>query len=77
MSRPESLPEAFVTIMGRIRDIEADVSSDDPDRHDYWRLRQLAEAFIADGFRRAADIHDLALGLKMRRRHETPSGSSE
>lgn len=76
MSRPESLADAFVTVMHRVRDIEADVSSEDPDRHDYWKLRQLAEQFIADGFRRAADVHDIALGMKLRREKTPPKSES-
>ena len=67
MSRPESLADTFVRVMARIAEIDAGLSSDDPDRHDYWRLRQLAEAHIADGMRRAADVHDVALGMKLRR----------
>ena len=71
MSRPESLADAFVTIMGRVREIDADVQSDDSTRHDYWRLRQLAEACIADGFRRAADVADVALGMRLRAKQQS------
>ncbi len=73
--RPESLPEAFVRVMARIAEIEADLSSDDPDRHDYFRLRQLAEAHIGDGLRRAADIHEIALGIKLRRQRNATGQS--
>jgi hypothetical protein len=64
MSRSESLPEAFVRVMGRVAEIDADVASDRADRHDYWRLRQLAEGHIADGLRRAADVAEIAYGMK-------------
>lgn len=74
MSRTESLPEAFVRVMARIAEIDDNVSSDDPDRHDYWRLKQLAEAFVADGLRRAADVHEVALAMKLRRSKTSSSG---
>lgn len=66
MSRQESLPEAFVRVMARVSEIDANVRDDDPCRHDYWRLRQLAERHIADGLRLAADVHELALGMRLR-----------
>lgn len=74
MSRAESLPEAFVRVMARIAEIDPE-DNQAPDRHDYWRLRQLAEAHIADGLRRAADVADLAYSMKLRseQNRERPS----
>lgn len=63
MAEHMSLADQAVDVLGMVRAMDADMTNDRPERHQVRTLKRMAEAAIAEGLRRAAELAWMAKDL--------------
>ena len=63
MAENMSIAEQFVDVLAMVRAMDADITNDHPERHQVRKMKRMAEAAIAEGLRRAAELVWLAKDL--------------
>lgn len=58
-----SLADQAVEVLAMVRTMDADMTNDRPERHQVRNLKRMAEAEIAEGLRRAAELAWMAKDL--------------
>mgnify|MGYP001562304169 CR=1 FL=1 len=70
MNNQPSLADRFIDTMSRIREIDADVTNENPHRHILRSLRAAAERVVSDALLVAVELAHVAAAMKSYTRDE-------